>query len=298
MNPHRARDTLATSLTAWQHFLDRALLRRLDPARFAAFLPIHFGAHPLPPALVADVLLRPPPAPRGCYRLDPRVLLYLQALLRQRWVDAPAVLRALFVYSSAQRRVDGHGEQGEGEGTVGGRGVGEEDGGDVDVKMEVEEGEGIEAGLEAHNHNNQKGNNGGKKSSTTTTKRPRKPRRWQNSYDDEEVILWRLARAIHEGTAVKTAREVAQVAQVLAAWMRLFAAAAEAFSRDAFVGSSIHHALLQARDETEDARAAFVLLLIAFSESPTVLGALDRVAFRGELAGCFFLKRITKEMWC
>ncbi|KAK4147148.1 mediator of RNA polymerase II transcription subunit 5 [Dichotomopilus funicola] len=276
MDPHHAHahNTLTTSLTAWQHFLDRALLNRLDPARFAAFLPIHFSAHPLPPALVADVLLRPPPAPRGCYRLDPRVLLYLQALLRQRWVDVAGVLRGLFVYSSAQRRVGGEeGEEGDnGEGAGEGGGI-SGDGGDVDVKMEVEEeGGGIQAGVEAHNKNDT-----GKKN-TTTTKRPRKPRRWQNSYDDEEVILWRLARAIHEGTAVKTAREVAQVAQVLAAWMRLFAA------RDVFGPSAMHHhpaALMQARDDMEDARAAFVLLLIAFSESPTVLAALERVAFRG-----------------
>jgi mediator of RNA polymerase II transcription subunit 5 len=104
--------------------------------------------------------------------------------------------------------------------------------------------------------------------------------RWRNSYEDEETILWWLAQALHQGSGIKTAQNVIQVAKVLAKWMGLFAEAAAAFSRDAF--GAIHG--LQARDETEDARTAFVLLLIAFSETPMVLATLERPACKGRCA--------------
>jgi len=64
---------------------------------------------------------------------------------------------------------------------------------------------------------------------------------------------------------------------VLAKWMTLFAEAAAAFSRDAF--NSLNG--LQVRDETADARTAFVLLLIAFSDNPLVLATLDKPACKG-----------------
>ncbi|KAK4033848.1 hypothetical protein C8A01DRAFT_19269 [Parachaetomium inaequale] len=240
MDPTTSKAAMSAAVAAWELFLHRALTRRLDPDTFAAYLPIHFAEHPLPPVIVADILLRPTPLQH--YSLDPRVPLYLNRLLKQRRVDVAAVLRALFKYSSAHLRVPSP------------------DAADALVAdgIKKEDGEGEGEGVGA----------GGPQKTT------RQIVRWQNSYEDEETILWWLAQALHQGSGIKTAQNVIQVAKVLAKWMGLFAEAAAAFSRDAF--GSIHG--LQAGDETEDARTAFVLLLIAFSETPLVLATLERPA--------------------
>ncbi len=104
--------------------------------------------------------------------------------------------------------------------------------------------------------------------------------RWRNSYADEETILWRLAQLVHQGRGIMTAKKVIHVSKVLVAWMGLFTEAAAAFSSEAF--GSLHG--LQARDETEDARNAFVLFLLAFSQSPRVLSTLGKPASKGR--GC------------
>ncbi len=85
---------------------------------------------------------------------------------------------------------------------------------------------------------------------------------WDNSYTEEEMILWRLAQRVHKRQDVKTDGTIVQIAKVVTKWMILLAEAAAAFSRDAF--GSLQG--LQARDETEDVRNAFVLFLIAFTE--------------------------------
>lgn len=111
------------------------------------------------------------------------------------------------------------------------------------------------------------------------THKPKRPAvfRWKDSYASEEAILWRLAQGVNQGTAIRTAADVVAVARVLAKWMGLFTEAAAAFSREAF-GSM---AGLQTRDETEDARNAFILFFYAFSENPVVLSTLRRPACRG-----------------
>jgi mediator of RNA polymerase II transcription subunit 5 len=90
--------SLRASVAKWSGFVRHALLKRLDPERFAAFTPIHFADHPLPPLLVADIVIRPT-AP-GKYSLDPRAFRYLEVLLKQGRVDTASVLRALCKYSS------------------------------------------------------------------------------------------------------------------------------------------------------------------------------------------------------
>ncbi|KAH6845434.1 mediator complex, subunit Med5 [Chaetomium sp. MPI-CAGE-AT-0009] len=225
MDAGTKKASLSASVAAWSQFLQRARNQRLDPARFADFLPIHFkDKHPLPAVIIADELLRP--TERQRYSLDPRVHLYLDALLKQHRVDPAAVLRALFKYSSAHLKVQS-----------------------PDADPPVGDGGGGEAPQET-----------------------RQLVRWQNSYDDEERIFWRLAQAIHHKSGIRTARNAVQVAKMLAKWARLFAAAAAVFSREAF--GSIHG--LQARDEMGDARTAFVLLLIAFSENSLARMTLSR----------------------
>ncbi|KAK4250229.1 mediator complex, subunit Med5 [Corynascus novoguineensis] len=232
MDSHSSKESLSASVAAWSQFVHRALVKRIEPDQFAAFLPFHFAEHPLPPVIIADVLLRPSKNQR--YSLDPRVPTYLDALLKQRRVDVAAVLRALFKYSSAHLKVQPPDSD-----ALGG------------------------------DENRKEGEKGGER-----TPKGQKIVRWQNSYDDEEMILWRLAQAIHQGSGIKTAKNVVQIAKVLAKWMALFAEAAAAFSRDAF--NSLNG--LQVRDETADARTAFVLLLIAFSDNPLALATLDKPA--------------------
>jgi mediator of RNA polymerase II transcription subunit 5 len=236
MDSSTATPTLPAAVAAWSKFLHRALLKRLDPDEFAAYIPIHFKEHPLPAVIVADILLRPSPTNR--YRLDPRVPPYLNALLKQRRVDVPAVLRALYKYTSAHARVQSPDAD-----ALAGGGI---------KKEEDEEG---------------------------TQQKNKQILRWQNSYSEEAIILWRLAQMIHQGTGIRAPRNVIQISKVLAKWTGLFTEAAATFSREAF--GSLNG--LQATDETVDARNAFVLLFVAFSENPLVLSTLGKPVCKGRL---------------
>lgn len=223
-----ATERLSASVAAWAKLLNISRVRRLDPDTFASYLPYHFDKHPLPPIIIADLLLRA--TERYHDSLDPRFPLYLKALLNQRRVDAPVVLRALFKYSSIHNRVPSQAD-----GALTGEGL----------TKEVEE-----------------------------QFQKQQIVRFRNSYADEESILWRLAQLVHQGRGITTPKKVIQVTKVLIAWMRLFTEAAAAFSRDAFHG-------LQARDETEDSRNAFVLFMVAFSESSRVRHTLGKPVCKG-----------------
>ncbi|EGS17271.1 uncharacterized protein CTHT_0065900 [Thermochaetoides thermophila DSM 1495] len=96
--------------------------------------------------------------------------------------------------------------------------------------------------------------------------------RWRNSYMVEEDVLWRLARAVNHGTGIKTSHDVTEVAKVLARWTALFAEVSAAISRDAF--NSMNG--LQVKDESEDARNAFVLFYFAFCENQLVNETLSQ----------------------
>ena len=237
MDASTKKANLPASVAAWSKFLQRVLNMRLDQDRFAEFIPIHFDRYPLPSVIIADELLRP--AERQRYSLDPRVHLYLDALLKQHRVDPAVVLRALFKYSSTHAKVQPP---------------------DADTPT----GDGIAKGQGAEGE----------------VQEARKLVRWQKSYDDEERIFWRLAQAIHHKSGIRTVRNVVQVAKMLAKWARLFAAAAAVFSSEAF--GSIHG--LQARDELADARTAFVLLILAFSENRLARMTLSRRLCKGKHA--------------
>ncbi|KAK4238900.1 hypothetical protein C8A03DRAFT_14704 [Achaetomium macrosporum] len=233
MDVDPATRSLRASVAEWSGFVRRALVKRLDPEKFAAFAPIHFTNHPLPPLLIADILIRP--TKPGKYSLDPRAFRYLEVLLKQHRVDTASVLRALCMYSSIHAWVQSPQDAAALPGD--------------DLKKE----EGVEE------------------------KKRAGIARYQNSYHIEEVLLWRLAQAVHRGTGIKTARNVIEVSKVLAKWMALFAEAAAAFSREAF--GSLHS--LRERDEAARAKNALALFVFAFSESPVVLSVLSRPVCKG-----------------
>ncbi|GAB1314136.1 mediator complex subunit [Madurella fahalii] len=93
---------LPTSVAEWSKFLALAEKRRLDSGRFAEYAQILYTKHPLPPALIADLLLRPTPY----FKDSPDALkrAYLQELKTHRRVNTAAVLAALYKYSTAHTR--------------------------------------------------------------------------------------------------------------------------------------------------------------------------------------------------
>lgn len=98
--------TAAASLQSWTLFLKHALATRLELDKFASFVPLLQSSNPLPPVAVADLFLRPTPSNRDTP--DPRIQHYMQALLDLRYIDAPAILRALYRYSTSHTQAGAH----------------------------------------------------------------------------------------------------------------------------------------------------------------------------------------------
>jgi mediator of RNA polymerase II transcription subunit 5 len=238
MDRHAQKEDFPAAVKAWTWFLKCCFLERVAPDRFAALVDVHFDVHryPLPEVVVADILLGP--IDDRDYRIDQKVPFYLQQLLKQQYVDIPAVLRALFKYSTIHSRV-----------------------------ADLAAGN----GPDKESQNDQDGGDGHQK-------KKKEIRRWKGSYRDEELIISRLAKKVKEGSAFKTCRSVIQVSRVLAAWMPLLAEAAADFSRDPFgtlsgmQGRKTYRTLqgLQVMDETERSRKALILFLAAFSDDPWV----------------------------
>lgn len=211
-----------------------------------------YSKHRLPPAVIADLIMRPTKSNREA--LDARTVVYLGVLMKLRVVDVGAVLRALERYSSL------HGEVGKGS----------------------QEEEDQEMG----------GNGDGKKG-----KRRLPGVRWRSSYAAEEIVFWRLIKAVstqpnsnavagggdnknkNDGgvVGIRHGGDAVAVLKAVTLWMALFTEAATAFSRDAF--GTIH--TLQAKGEIENSRAAFLLLLLGIVEHPTVVSVLSRDGAKG-----------------
>jgi len=106
-------------IAQWQAFLSKCLATRLDPATFEDFIPVHSSKHPLPPAVIADLFLRPQPRSRDY--LDPRIPRYVQVLVQLGLVDTSSVLKALYKYSTSHTQSEGatgRASQGDGDNTV------------------------------------------------------------------------------------------------------------------------------------------------------------------------------------
>lgn len=183
---------LLDAVAQWTKFITLAEARRLDSDKFATFARITFTKHPLPPPLLADLLLRPTASNRVA--LDPRVPLYLEVLLKQKYLNTTAVLRALYKYSTTHTRIQSDAERQDATAPAGT--IKEEPGASVPKKQKIT--------------------------------------RWKTSYASEAVILWQLARYINQGAGIKSSRDVVEIAKIMARWISLFTDAAAAFTRDAF----------------------------------------------------------------
>lgn len=92
----------------WDRFLAQCILKRLDPEPFETYVPVLHSRHPLPPAVVADVFLKPQPMNRES--LDPRVPRYVQVLSEKKFIDTQSILKALYKHSTShtQAQAVGH----------------------------------------------------------------------------------------------------------------------------------------------------------------------------------------------
>ncbi|KAI0595642.1 mediator complex subunit Med5 [Biscogniauxia sp. FL1348] len=205
----------------WVKFIAQCISSRLDPDTFESYVVLLSSKHPLPPAVVADICLRPQPSNRES--LDPRVPRYLHVLTSHKLIDTPSVLRALYKYSTSH--------------------------------------------IQAQNGD----------SSALETNQDKAPLRWGNSYTAEEVIFYRLSKAVRLAAGIRDTSDALEVCKLMAKWLSLFTSASAGFAQDAMgqLQSS------QLRDEMEAARAAFVMLLLGICENEIVLQALSRPLAKG-----------------
>lgn len=246
-----AASQVATARREWECFLQRCLVQRLDFDKFAEYAPLLHARHPLGHGPVADLVLRP--TSWNKYTLDPRVPHYMQTLLDLGLVDTPAILAALYRYSTCHVLLAAdprHRKQG---------GDGEADGG---------------------------GGGGGDKAGDKAGKN--EVTRWQSSFSSEEVIFYRLTKAVAQGLAIRNSRDALDVSAIMARWMTLFTAASAAFQaddEDVIMGGAGSKASQQKRDDMDNSRAAFVMLLLGVCENPLLLQALGKPFAKGELCG-------------
>lgn len=107
--------------------------------------------------------------------------------------------------------------------------------------------------------------------------------RWGSSYASEEVIFYRLTKAVGQGTGIRTASDALEVCKIMANWMTLFTSASADFAQD--IMGQLRSS--QSREEMEAARAAFVMLLLGICENQTVLSVLSRPVAHGACRGVF-----------
>jgi mediator of RNA polymerase II transcription subunit 5 len=246
MAPSReTSDAVARSVQAWVRFLDKCLVQRLDASKFASFAPLQQSKHPLPPAGIAFVLLRPTRANHNS--LDPRVPQYLEVLLQLGLLTLPATLRGLYAFSTNHTHVEKH--------RVASRQAGDAQ------EPEQQDADGEEQ----------------------TARRLR----WASSYSWEEVIFYRLGKGVRQVTSVRNAGDVLAVCDIMARWMALFTAAAQAFADEEMSQLQARldappptTSIAMAKGEMENARAAFVVLLLNICDSPITLRALSLSAAR------------------
>lgn len=249
-----AASQAATARREWERFLQRCLVQRLDLDKLAEYAPLLHARHPLGHGPVADLVLRPTPWNR--YTLDPRVPHYMQTLLDLGLVDTPAILAALYRYSTCHVLLAAHRKQGDG---------GEADGGEADDA--------------AGGGDNKPGAGAGAGKNDVA-------RCWQSSFSSEEVIFYRLTKAVAQGLAIRNSRDALDVSATMARWMTLFTAASAAFQaddEDVIMGGAGSKASQQKRDDMDNSRAAFVMLLLGVCENPVLLQALGKPFAKGEL---------------
>ncbi|KAG9232137.1 mediator complex, subunit Med5 [Amylocarpus encephaloides] len=221
---------------AWQHFLHRSLVSRLEPEKFEQYVQILEPNHGLEGEVIADIFLSPRGLESGkadsntaedasivAVAPDPRIPRYVQILLGVGYVSLPNILRALLRYSAAVTSSDTAG-------TLNG-------GGEPDGK---------------HVHG---------------TTRP--PTRWANSFAIDEALFYRLAKSITSGTAPKDLQEAGELILVLIRWMEVALAAYHAAQAMLELGAG--H-----MEDINSQIAALGTLAIAAVENPHVVDVISK----------------------
>ena len=178
------------------------------------------------------------PTKQSSYSLDPRRLQYLTILLDQKRVNIQSVLKVLHQYSTSHAKIQGQHD--------------------------------AEATQEAVVAN--KGGQG--------QQGDKKPKRvfWQNSFNDEEVIFWRLSKVITQGQGIRHASDAYEMATNLSKWITLYIDVMAAFSRDTF--STIQN--MRTKQDMENSLQAFSLLLVNFLANQRVVSAFSRPEAKGK----------------
>ncbi|KAF4996789.1 hypothetical protein FGRMN_4265 [Fusarium graminum] len=232
-NSAAAGDAMRAALEYWSQFVARCISQRLEADKFEAYVRLVHDQHPLPPALVADFFLRPQPSNDNS--LDPRIPPYLQVLTKLGYVDTPSILRALYKYSSSHAQAQTQQQPN-----------------DTDEK---EDGKGKAEEKDKENAQSKQ-----------------KITRWKSSYWAEEVLFYRLTKAVVEGRAVRDSKTALDVATIISKWMDLFTTASTAFAAN--VLAQLHSA--QVKDEMESSRAALVALLLRLCDNDILVGAVSK----------------------
>ncbi|KAI1367535.1 mediator of RNA polymerase II transcription subunit 5 [Xylaria arbuscula] len=101
------------------------------------------------------------------------------------------------------------------------------------------------------------------------------PLKWASSYTPEEVLFYRLSKAVRLGTGIKNTGEALGICVLMARWMTMFTTASTAFAQD--VMGQLQNT---SREEMEAARAAFIMLLLSVCENHFALRGLSRASAR------------------
>jgi mediator of RNA polymerase II transcription subunit 5 len=87
------------AMELWMLFMKKSVQHQLPVEKFERLVEVHYGKHPLPPRLIAELILRP--TPQHDYQLPVPVPIYIQKLLELGFIDIPSLLLALYKYSSS-----------------------------------------------------------------------------------------------------------------------------------------------------------------------------------------------------
>lgn len=242
-NPAAAGDAMRAAIEYWRQFVARCVSERLETDKFEAYVKIVHEQHPLPPALVADFFLRPQPSDDSS--LDPRIPPYLQVLTKLGYVDTPSILTALYKYSSSHTHAEAQKQQ-------------------LQANSEEGKGKGKE-GEDEKDKDKEKENAQPKKNIT----------RWKSSYWAEEVLFYRLTKAVVEGRAIQDSRTALEVAMIISKFMELFT---NALPANAFAADMLEQQFPsgQLRDDMESSRAALVALLLRLCENNILVSAIGK----------------------
>ena len=220
----------------WDNFVAKSIAQRLEAERFERFVKLVYEKHPLPGILIADLFLRPGPTNRES--LDPRIPPFVSALTKLGYVDATAILKALYRYSSSQKYLRAANQQRYGDPIVdqaGGKGLdgNEEDKTSLRIQHEL----------------------------------------WENSYWAEEHMFYFAIKLVVDRSSIQDSRAILELLHIMCKWTELLTITSNALTTEMLTGL---HDYSPIRGEMEASRAAFIPLLIRLVDTPAVLDVLSK----------------------